>query len=232
MLLIDASNSMKGSIDGAMRGSARLRARNPGQPLSVVFFSASPTVALPLTTDREQIDAVLAKPPKLTEGTRIYDALAAAVAQVRGSALGAARIVLLSDGDDVGSVTSLDSALVAARGTEHPRLHRRDRVVRLHARRSRAHRGGHRRHVCRGDLRRRAHEDLRRARFRARQRVPHSLPLSGAPGRERRRRGRPRRRGAGRLLVPEPSDGHGRPLQAGVPRRADAVLAAACRSSS
>ena len=37
--------------------------------------------------------------------------LAAAVAQVRGSALGAARIVLLSDGDDVGSNTSLDSAL-------------------------------------------------------------------------------------------------------------------------
>ena len=41
----------------------------------------------------------------------MYDALAAAVAQVRGSALGAARIVLLSDGDDVGSVTSLDAAL-------------------------------------------------------------------------------------------------------------------------
>ena len=57
------------------------------------------------------INAVLAKAPKLAEGTRIYDALAAAVAQVRGSALGAARIVLLSDGDDVGSVTSLDSAI-------------------------------------------------------------------------------------------------------------------------
>jgi tight adherence protein B len=33
------------------------------------------------------------------------------VAQVRGSALGAARIVLLSDGDDVGSVTTIDSAI-------------------------------------------------------------------------------------------------------------------------
>src|SRR4029453_567118 len=39
------------------------------------------------------------------------DALAAAVAQVRGSALGGARVVLLSDGDDVGSTTSPDSAL-------------------------------------------------------------------------------------------------------------------------
>jgi len=68
-------------------------------------------VALPLTTDAKQVQAVLAKSPKLAEGTHINDALVAAVAQVRGSALGAARIVLLSDGDDVGSATSLDSAL-------------------------------------------------------------------------------------------------------------------------
>ena len=54
---------------------------------------------------------MLAKPPKLAEGTRINDALVAAVAQVRGSALGAARVVLLTDGDDVGSTTSLDAAM-------------------------------------------------------------------------------------------------------------------------
>ena len=111
VLLIDASNSMRGSIKSAMAAARAFAARNPGQPLSVVFFNRKPTVALPLTTDSKQINAVLAKPPKLAEGTRMYDALAAAVAQVRGSALGAARVVLLSDGDDVGSVTSLDSAL-------------------------------------------------------------------------------------------------------------------------
>jgi tight adherence protein B len=111
VLLIDASNSMKGSIDSAMAAARAFAARNPGQPLSVVFFNSRPTVALPLTTERKQVQAVLAKAPKLAEGTHINDALVAAVAQVRGSALGAARIVLLSDGDDVGSVTSLDSAL-------------------------------------------------------------------------------------------------------------------------
>jgi tight adherence protein B len=111
VLLIDASNSMKGSIDSAMAAARAFTERNPGQPLSILFFNAKPTVALPLTTDRDQVRAALAKPPKLAEGTHIYDALAAAVAQVRGSALGAARIVLLSDGDDVGSATSLDSAL-------------------------------------------------------------------------------------------------------------------------
>jgi tight adherence protein B len=111
VLLIDASNSMKTSIKSAMQAARAFAARNPGQPLSVVFFNVKPTVALPLTTDPKQVKAVLAKSPKLAEGTRMYDALAAAVAQVRGSALGAARIVLLSDGDDVGSLTNLDSAL-------------------------------------------------------------------------------------------------------------------------
>jgi tight adherence protein B len=111
VLLIDASNSMKGSIQSAMEAARAFAARNPGQPLSVVFFNTKPTVALPFTTERARINKVLAKQPKLAEGTHVYDALAAAVAQVRGSALGAARIVLLSDGDDVGSTTSLDSAL-------------------------------------------------------------------------------------------------------------------------
>jgi tight adherence protein B len=111
VLLIDSSNSMRGSIRSAMAAARAFAARNPGQPLSVVFFNSRPIVALRLTTDGKQVKAVLAKPPKLGEGTRINDALVAAVAQVRGSALGAARIVLLSDGSDVGSTTSLDSAL-------------------------------------------------------------------------------------------------------------------------
>jgi tight adherence protein B len=111
VLLIDSSNSMRGSIGGAMAAARAFTARNPGQPLSVVFFNSKPTVALPLTTERDRVAAALAKPPRLAEGTKMFDALAAAVAQVRGSALGAARIVLLSDGDDVGSGTSLDSAL-------------------------------------------------------------------------------------------------------------------------
>jgi tight adherence protein B len=116
VLLIDASNSMKGSIQSAMQAARAFAARNPGQPLSIVFFNSKPTVALPLTTNSKQVKAVLAKPPKLAEGTRINDALVAAVAQVRGSALGAARVVLLTDGDDVGSKTSLDSAIAQLNG--------------------------------------------------------------------------------------------------------------------
>ena len=156
VLMIDASNSMKGSIDSAMAAARAFAARNPGQPLSVVFFNAKPTVALPLTTDRAQVKKVLAKAPKLAEGTHIYDALAAAVAQVRGSGLGAARIVLLSDGDDVGSVTSLDSALEQLKAENIRVYTRRDRVERLHAGRSRADRRRHRR-LVRSSAHRRPH---------------------------------------------------------------------------
>jgi tight adherence protein B len=111
VLLIDASNSMKKTIGQTMEAARTFAARNPGQPLSVVFFNAKPTVALPFTTNRKDVKAALARNPQLAEGTALYDALSAAVAQIRGSGLGAARIVLITDGDDVGSVTSLDSAL-------------------------------------------------------------------------------------------------------------------------
>ena len=160
-----------------MAAARAFAARNPGQPLSVVFFNAKPTVALPLTTDPNQVAEVLAKPPKLAEGTHIYDALAAAVAQVRGSALGAARIVLLSDGDDVGSTTSLDSALqqleaqnirVYTVGIESPAFIPDD-LEKI------ADETG-------GDVRVRrlaggADDDLRGARLPARERVPRQLPL-------------------------------------------------------
>ena len=112
MLLIDTSNSMK-ELDrlGDGRG-ARVHGTQPGSAaLGRLLQREADRRAAAHHGSRQGCQASLAKPPKLAEGTHIYDALAAAVAQVRGSALGGARIVLLSDGDDVGSATSLDSAL-------------------------------------------------------------------------------------------------------------------------
>ena len=42
VLLIDSSNSMKGSIQAAMDAANAFVARNPGQPISIVFFNAVP----------------------------------------------------------------------------------------------------------------------------------------------------------------------------------------------
>ena len=106
VLLIDASNSMKGSIGEAMAAARSFAARNPGTPLSVVTFNARPRIVLPFTTNKQAITAALATNPKLAEGTHLWDALGAAQAQIRGSSLGAGRIVLVTDGDDVGSTTT------------------------------------------------------------------------------------------------------------------------------
>ena len=135
-----------------MQAARAFAARNPGQPLSVVFFNSEPKVALPLTTNRADIDAVLAKPPKLAEGTRAYDALAAAVAQVRGSALGrgADRAALGRRRRRKRHQPRLRH--LAAQGAEHPCLHGRHPVAGLRARRPRADRRGNRRQLRGGHV--------------------------------------------------------------------------------
>jgi tight adherence protein B len=120
VLLIDASNSMRGTIDDAMAASRAFATRNPGQPLSVVFFNAKPTVRLPFTVDPAAVKAALAKNPTLAEGTHIYDALSAGIAQIRDSGLGSGRIVIVSDGDDVGSLTSKDGAIAQLQDQKVP----------------------------------------------------------------------------------------------------------------
>ena len=96
VLLIDASNSMRGApIAGAMRAARAFAARNPNQPLAVVVFNDNVATVLPFTVDKESIDAALSHPPALGEGTHIYDGVAAAVQTIRDAELGAGRIVLL-----------------------------------------------------------------------------------------------------------------------------------------
>jgi tight adherence protein B len=113
VLLIDASNSMRTVIDEAMASARSFARATRGQAISVVTFNAQPTVQLPFTFEQREIDQALARAPALDEGTRIYDALAAAQAQIRDARLGGGRIVLISDGADVGSTIARDTALDA-----------------------------------------------------------------------------------------------------------------------
>ena len=231
VLLIDASNSMKGSIKAAMQAARAFAARNPGQPLSVVFFNSNPTVALPLTTDPKQVKAVLAKAPKLGEGTRLYDALAAAVAQVRGSALGAARVVVLSDGDDVGSVTTPDAAIsqlqgekirVFTVGIESPDFTAEDLQKLAEST------GGT---YAAATLARGADEDLRPAGLRARQRVPAPLPLRGQARPERLGRGRRQGRASPCRSRTRPRPPGRRPVRAGAGATSSSSRGSSSRSS-
>lgn len=105
VLVIDASNSMRGAPIGQAMDAARAFAaeRRPNQPLGVVFFSREARVALPLTTNGKRIDAVLAHPPVLSKGTQFRDAAMVGLDLLGKAKIGAGSVVLLSDGADAGS---------------------------------------------------------------------------------------------------------------------------------
>jgi tight adherence protein B len=113
ILLLDTSNSMRGEpIASAMTAARAFAARrNPGQQLAVMTFDNNVETVLPFTTDEATIRAALAKTPRLQEGTHIHDGLTEAASLLRASGVSVGSIVILSDGTDVGSTNSLDSAI-------------------------------------------------------------------------------------------------------------------------
>jgi tight adherence protein B len=117
VLVIDASDSMRGrGIAGAMRAARAFAAkRAPQEQIAVVTFNSGPHVLLPFTADSAQIDAALAKAPRLAHGTHIYDAVSTATKLVDDAHISAGSIVLLSDGADTGSLLSEDAVSRQAR---------------------------------------------------------------------------------------------------------------------
>ncbi|HVM01629.1 MAG TPA: type II secretion system F family protein [Acidimicrobiales bacterium] len=120
-LVVDTSGSMSGGPLAAAKAAARtlLGQLPPGVPVAVVGFGATPTVATSRSTDRA---AQLAAVDRLAAGgeTALYDALATGLGQL--SAGGGARrfVVLLSDGGDTASSTSLEAVAAALAGARVP----------------------------------------------------------------------------------------------------------------
>ena len=117
-LVIDASNSMRGSAINEAFAAARVFAeqRNGNQQLAVIAFNRRTSVLLPFTTDEGAIEDALATPPPLAEGTHVYDGVARALRLLKDAKIAAGSIIVLSDGADTGSrATSLEVA-TAARG--------------------------------------------------------------------------------------------------------------------
>jgi tight adherence protein B len=116
VLLIDASNSMKGApIQSAMAASrAFLAERKKNLPVAIVVFGPSDSVLSDFTTDGAALQQAVAQTPVTSEGTHIYDALINAVNKAKDQGLERTTVVLLSDGTDVGSEASRAEALQAA----------------------------------------------------------------------------------------------------------------------
>jgi tight adherence protein B len=116
ILLIDASNSMKGApINNAMAAArAFLAQRKADLPVAIVVFGPDDTVLSNFTTNTADLAESVSKTPATSEGTHIYDALVSAIGKAKDQGLERTTIVLLSDGTDVGSSKSRAEALQAA----------------------------------------------------------------------------------------------------------------------
>jgi tight adherence protein B len=107
VLAIDASDSMKGKPIAAAMAAARTFAkhRNPNQQLAIMAFNGKIDVLQDPTTSSAAINNTLKATPKLSYGTRIYDALDQAADLLSQAHIQTGSIVLLSDGADVGSAS-------------------------------------------------------------------------------------------------------------------------------
>jgi tight adherence protein B len=117
VLVIDASNSMKGKPIASALDAAQLfvghQAHN--QQVAVVTFNSKPQVVQPFTTDSSAILKSLAHTPPLAYGTHIYDAVLKGVQLLEQAQIAAGSIVLLSDGSDTGSTASRGDVVAAAK---------------------------------------------------------------------------------------------------------------------
>jgi Flp pilus assembly protein TadB len=118
ILLIDASNSMKGTpIVGAMAAArAFMGARAKELPVAVVAFNPEQTELTGFTTDGAELSGAVASTPTLGEGTEIYDTLIQAAQMATDQGLRRATVVLLSDGTDIGSEAGRAEAIGALDG--------------------------------------------------------------------------------------------------------------------
>lgn len=119
---IDTSGSMAGGTLTSVQQSVRalIASLAPQDAAAVIGFADKVTVAQPLTTDRAALTTAVAG-LQVGGNTALYDAVAQSSAIATGSGIARRAIILLTDGEDFGSVsaTTRDSSLnaVAAGGT-------------------------------------------------------------------------------------------------------------------
>jgi tight adherence protein B len=109
VLVLDTSCSMQGKPLTAARDAERSfeAQRNSNEELGAIDFNRTATTVLPLTTSQTQIDSALAAAPQISCGTRMFDAVARAEAMLRAGHISSGSIIVLSDGADTGSATTL-----------------------------------------------------------------------------------------------------------------------------
>jgi tight adherence protein B len=113
MLVLDTSGSMAGSRITAATAAAAAYVRQLPQDVQVglVTFSDKPVEVVAPTANRSAVTAALSR-VKAGGNTALYDAITTATRALSG-ATGARRLIVLSDGEDTSSVSSLTSTIAA-----------------------------------------------------------------------------------------------------------------------
>jgi len=123
VLVLDASESMRGAAEGAAVSAARAFSRRAGAAVrvGVVAFNRRATVLAPPAQGGAALAGALTRQPRLARGTHIYDALGTALEQLAGTDLSSGSVVLLSDGADTGSRLTQQQLVERAR-SQHVRV--------------------------------------------------------------------------------------------------------------
>lgn len=117
VLALDSSESMTGAPAAAALQSARafVSHRTDTEEVGIVAFNSDISVLRVPTRDGTALRRALAEPPRIAYGTHINDALMRSLTLLRKARLSTGSIVLLSDGQEVGSLLPLDQVLAAAK---------------------------------------------------------------------------------------------------------------------
>jgi tight adherence protein B len=123
VLAIDSSNSMQGKpYQSALAAAQTFLANRPkNERVGIVAFNSKEHVLEPLTLSQAKLQAALAHPPALAEGTHIFDGIDTSLAALNQARISSGAIILLTDGSDVGSLTTLSAAVKRARA-QHVRV--------------------------------------------------------------------------------------------------------------
>jgi tight adherence protein B len=115
VLLIDESLTMKGEPIAKAYEAARAFAQDAPLDLkvAVVTFNGKVDTAQNFGTGSDAINGALSSQPNVAYGTKVYDALAQAAALAPNSGAKSVAAILLTDGENLGSVTTLPTALRA-----------------------------------------------------------------------------------------------------------------------
>jgi tight adherence protein B len=124
VLAIDTSYSMRGEPLKAALQAARafVRRRSPTQPVAVVTFDGQVRVVQGFSSDPATIERALSSVREGTGGSRMFDAAKQAAELIAAAKMPSASAVILSDGADRKSSSTLEQAAAAANDA-HARIY-------------------------------------------------------------------------------------------------------------